>query len=132
MFNEKVLTVRDLAEMNEHELDAFRRAINGFQGAPGRWKRLVEAGATDDEIQEQLQYELGLGGASSGPEPMVPEAHIGGSNPTVAIYSRNRFGTAWSGPGLEKAKYLFRGKHLIKAVREFLGISEPGQMRMFQ
>jgi len=83
-----------------------------------RWSKISEAGATDKDIIEELNYNMGLGGGSGGPG-WLHEEHRG--NPPRIWFDFNM-----GQPDIT-------GKQLIDITRVILDIGMPGckQLHLF-
>lgn len=92
--------------------DGIISAIHSFADAEHRWKPLQEHGATNQQIQDQIRYELGADGGQAGPGRLNLR-YRGGASPIVTIGSGR-------GDAVE-----IKGAALVSAVRAAMNIPQP-------
>lgn len=98
--------------MEPFDLRAFVITLTSVEGNKERWSKLVQNGASDDEIKEQISEEFGLG-TGFGSRGFASTWGVGGSNPRFEWYF-----------DLNGPHYKMEGKELIDAVRGVFHISE--------
>lgn len=110
-------------QLSEKQRHALRRACCSYVGADDRWAALASAGASDAQIIELMNSEMGLGGGSSGPG-------------WVPVYSRGNPPRVWMGDHCfaGAGKPFLVGAELVHQVRLLFGVHQPaaaGQLSLF-
>jgi len=110
--------------LTDKQRHALRRACCCYAGSSERWAALAASDASDAQIIELMNYEMGLGGGSGGPDWLW--AYSLGNPPRVWIGDSAIMGG--------HSKPLLAGVELIHQVRLLFGIHQPapeGQLSLF-
>ena len=98
-------------------LQAFVITLTMVSGNRERWTVLIEKGATDEQIREQISHEFGLG-CGYGCSELGNTWAVGGANPRFEWYF-----------DLKSPHYKLEGKELADAVRGVFHIPEADGTR---
>lgn len=110
-------------QLSDEQRHALRRACCHYVGAESRWAALARAGASDAQIIELMNSEMGLGGGSGGPG-------------WLGVYDKGYPPRVWMGEDCfgEDGKPFLAGAELVHQVRLLFGIHQPapeGQLSLF-
>ena len=106
-----------MKEFSKDQMHAIERALITYTNSRERWQALAAAGAMDQQVIEEINYNFGLGGSSSGPD-WIPESHQ--ANPPRIWFSV-----------IQKGRPDLQGAELVAVTRYLFQIGPPGQMRLF-
>lgn len=105
-----------LREPDDPVDEGIFRSINHYLGSSFRWQDLAMKGATDERIESQLSFELGIWGSSVRPNKLVIE-YKGGRTPVVKVAKELGYPP--------KSWHVVKGKKLIDKIRDIIGIPLP-------
>ena len=103
----------------EQVASALRAALSMQDHSEPRWRKLIEEGATDEEITHHLVDEFGSGGSSQ-TEGGIQYAYKGLPEPLFWLNASTHYTTM---------KPTLQGKSLIRRVREVLSIPQERQLK---
>ena len=100
---------------NEDRETAFLRATGGFSGARERWKNRAREGRTDEQLADDLKFEIGIFGGCGGPESL----NITYQGSGLKIWA------SWHVHNHVREKPIFQGAATIAMARHTYGIPNP-------